>query len=171
MAMIYFKIPGPLYQTSLFSPQFYASSFLFGSAGDLFLNVAFALAIVLIFYRHQRIIRIYSSAEPAPGNAILFYLFWALIIAATSAAVNYYVTGLIINSKISFDISNIFELNTFSILGFFIVAMLMGFYFLVIRFAGEIIHHSGFSTERKRRYMIFALAVILLFARKNIFPG
>ncbi|MBK5285571.1 MAG: GHKL domain-containing protein [Bacteroidia bacterium] len=170
LAMIKFHFPEPLYQTSLFSPQYYASSFLFGSTGDLFLNIAFILAIVLIFYRHEKIFQIYSLLKFSISNSVWHFAFWSFVIVSTSLAVNYYVAGIIINSKISFRLSNIFELSAFSALGFFIIAMLMGFYFLILRFAGDVIHHSQFATQYKTRYLIFATVVTLLLLFKNIFP-
>jgi hypothetical protein len=88
--------------------------------------------------------------------------------------VQHYISGLILNSKISFDPGNILELNGFSILGFFILALLTGFCFIVFYFAGEIIRSSFLSEQTKTRYTVF-LVLLLIFAAikfsfKETFP-
>ncbi|HLG33346.1 MAG TPA: ATP-binding protein [Bacteroidia bacterium] len=169
LAMVSLRFPEALYNTSLFSPAYYASSYFFGSLGDLFLNVAFALAIVLIFFRHERITRFYSSLPPSRSKSIFHHVLWTMLIVSTSVAVNYYVSGLIINSKISFSHNNIFELNGFSVLGFTTIAMLMGFYFLILRIAADAISHSPFSKDRKTRYLVFSIAITAVALLRSVF--
>src|SRR5260221_1603976 len=170
IAMVVFHFPEPLYQTALFSPTLYASSFLFNSPGDLLLNVLTFLVVALIFFHHENVIKLYASVKPsAPGAVIHLFLFATLLIISF-AAVQYYASGLIINSKISFDLSNILELDAFSVLGFFMLALMMGFCFLIFRFAAEVIRHSFLAGERKKRYAV-SLTTLIFFAAITItFP-
>src|SRR5262249_30187793 len=85
------------------------------------------------------------------------------------AIVRYFASGLIINSKISFDLSNILELDGFSILGFLMMALMMGFCFIVFRFAAEIIRNSFLAEEWKKRYALFISTLILFMAIEIIF--
>lgn len=171
VVMLALHFPEPLYQTELFSPAFYASSFFFNSPGDLLLNTLSLFAVVLIFFNHQKIIRQYASLKPSAGGAVIHFYFLSALMILFFATVQYYISGLIIDSKISFDLSNILELDGFSILGFFMLALMMGFCFTVFRFAAECIRSSFLEGERKSRYIVFA-AVLALFALiKIIFNG
>jgi two-component system nitrogen regulation sensor histidine kinase NtrY len=170
IAMIIFQAPDPLYQTVLFSPTYYASSFFFNSPGDLLLNVLTILAVVLIFYRHQKIINLYSSFKVSSTRAVIHFLFLSVLMITFFAAVRYYIGGLIINSKISFDLSNILELNGFSVLGFFMLALMLGCCFIIFHLAAEIIRHSFLVKERNIRYGVFAATLLLFGALKFIFP-
>ncbi len=170
IAMLIFQFPEPLYQTALFSPTYYASSFLFNSPGDLLLNVLSILAVLLIFFRHQKFIKLFASLRPSASGAVIYFVLLSSLLIVFSAGVQYYSSGLIINSKISFDLSNILELNVFSVLGFLMLALIMGFCFLVFRVVAEIICHSFLARERKKRYTIFAATVICFAAITIILP-
>jgi two-component system, NtrC family, nitrogen regulation sensor histidine kinase NtrY len=160
--MVYYRFPEPLYNTSLFSPEHYASSFFFGSLGDLVLNIFLSLSVALIFFRHEKIIAAHSVLKPSQRRSVLTHLLWIMLIVFTSVAVHYFVSGLIINSKISFALNNIFELNEFSALGFISIAMMMAFYLLILRIATDAISRSFLSLDIKTRYVIFTLVIALV---------
>ena len=76
IGMIVFHVPEPLYQTALFSPTYYASSFFFNSPGDLLLNVLTILIVILIFYRHRQVINLYDSFKVSSTNAAAYFFSW-----------------------------------------------------------------------------------------------
>jgi two-component system nitrogen regulation sensor histidine kinase NtrY len=149
IAMHVFQFPNPLYQTALFSPEQYASSFFFDSPGALLFNVLCVLVVALIFFRHQKILELYATKRFSATRAVLHLFCISALLILSFAAVRYYAGGLIINSKISFDLSNILELNWFSVLGFFMLALLMGFclYYFPLRFRS----YSSFRTAAGKK--------------------
>ena len=145
--MIDMRIPGSLYFLELFDSRFYASSFLLNSLGDLFLNTfVFALLIVYIY--------IYIGGVVLVRRAKVKQLTWSVLIVGIillvflfSVFINYLLSGLIINSQISFNINNVFELTTYSIIGIFIIGVLLFCFYLTcdgtVRFIQKT--HFGFG--------------------------
>ena len=141
------KIPTALYATALFSPQYYASSLLLNSLGDLLLSSLLLLLIVIftyVFYSGLVLVRHQKHRKKR----------WSVIIVITllatflfSVLINYVLSGLIINSQISFNINNIFELSGYSIIGIFIIGILLFAFYLVcdgsVRFIQKT--HFGFG--------------------------
>ncbi len=129
--MIEFRIPVPLYSHDLFSPKYYASSFLLNSLGDLLLTtLVFLLVIVFLYNFLNRKIKFL----PIEGNKGKRFTTIVLIFFGTflfSVLINYLLSGLIINSQISFNITNVFELSAYSLVGLLIIGLLLfGFYFI-----------------------------------------
>lgn len=114
--------PSALYETLFFSPQLYASSFWFNSPGDLLLNVLLVLMLCHGFCRHRYSIRLHPGST---GIALAFLVFYL----GLSVLLNSLVSGLILNSRISFDASNLFSLDYFTLAGVLIIAIVLFSYF------------------------------------------
>ncbi len=125
--MIHLRIPDSLYSTPLFSPQFYASSFYFNSLGDLILNTLIILCVSGIFYS-----ALTNKNTPAKKGNAFSRVISLVFIFLLSLLLNNLISGLIVNSKISFDVGNLFGMNENSLLGFFVIAILLWSYFLVV---------------------------------------
>ncbi|MEP7263233.1 MAG: ATP-binding protein [Bacteroidota bacterium] len=129
--MITIRAPEALYHLELFSPEYYASAWFLNSLGDLLLNtLVFALCIIYIYIYiggvvlvHQAKVRQYTWSGIVIAILLVAFLF--------SVVINYLLSGLIINSQISFNINNVFELTTYSIIGIFIIGMLLFCFYLV----------------------------------------
>lgn len=128
---VYFNFPGSLYGLALFSPSYYASSFLLNSLGDLLISTLLITYLVSVFYK------IFGTRF---GNYIALtrkrttFLFIVIVILFTflySVFVNYLLSGLIINSRISFNINNVFELDVYSLIGVVIIGILLFSFYLV----------------------------------------
>ena len=120
--LFYFRIPGVLYNSPLFGPQFLANSDWFPSLGDLLFNSVTIFAIAVVF--HKELI-INSGIFNKPGRfrkvvqiAILVFSFLLFELLTRL------LTGVIINSAISFNLDNITTINVYSIIGFFSIALL-----------------------------------------------
>lgn len=123
------ELPAVFYAFPIFDPNYYATSALFPSLGDLFLNV-----LVLFFVAYYIRKNLNFAAErlqniPRPlaifsGISILLLLF------IISMGCDILVRGLIENSSISFDLNNLFELDFYSYSGLFIIGMMLFAYFL-----------------------------------------
>ena len=126
--MIHLQIPDEFYSTPLFSPRFYASSFYFNSLGDLCINVLLLFCLAGGFYS------VFSGKDYHPNNkfsASLIRTGSLIFILLLSLPINNLISGLIVNSKISFDFSNIFAMNENSLLGVLVIALLLWTYFLL----------------------------------------
>ncbi|MBK8364393.1 MAG: HAMP domain-containing histidine kinase [Bacteroidetes bacterium] len=113
--MIAYKIPGEFYKLQIFSPQYYASSFYFNSLGDLLINASIFLLIAVNLYQFSKKIR------STLGN-----IFLALIlVCALAGGFHSLITGLIINSQISFDVNTPLEMSEFSLWAFAAISILL----------------------------------------------
>lgn len=115
LLMIIFQVPDDLYALHIFSPQHYASSLLFNSAGDLLINSSLLLLFTLLIYRNAK-----QQAETG-FIKVIFLLVWV----ASAAGLHYLLQGLVINSRISFDVSNPASIDAFSLLAFAIIGCLL----------------------------------------------
>lgn len=129
LLMIGFKIPEEFYATDLFSPQNYASSFFFNSLGDLLINTLLLLGVAVLVYRLNRPV----PASPRPsGGRIAAVL---ALITILAAGIHGVVRGLVINSRISFNVNNLSGLGGYTLVAFFCIAgLLLGFFLIVVSF-------------------------------------
>ena len=102
------------FNLEIFSPSIYAQSDFFPSLGDLLLNVIAVTWIALFAYthRHQYILPKWMVKGKAVG--ILFHVLFLLILSAAAFLIDDIFFGLIYNSKINFDITNIINLDWIS---------------------------------------------------------
>ncbi len=129
--MITLKVPEALYHLELFSPEYYASAWFLNSLGDLLLNTLLLVLCIIYIYIyvgglvlvHQAKVRQYTWSAIVIAILLFAFLF--------SVIINYLLSGLIINSQISFNINNVFELTTYSIVGIFIIGLLLFCFYLV----------------------------------------
>ena len=136
--MIYLKIPGSLYDHEIFSPRNYASSFYFNSLGDMLLNAMLIVTITAGIYRITKFRSIPNS---------LFILNWTV----SAVVINSLIRGLVINSKISFELSSPTDINTYSILAFVSISMLLiSFLFMTAAMLKNI---NGYSIKGRHVWM------------------
>ncbi|MEP7168098.1 MAG: ATP-binding protein [Bacteroidota bacterium] len=139
MSIIY-HFPDAVYDLPLFSPKYYASSFMLNSLGDLLISsVIFCFIITSLYYffiDRERPAKYPRHKFLTSVRIILIWIFTFIF----SVLINYLLSSLILNSKISFNINNIFELTGFSIVGFLVIAILLFSFYLVcdagVRFIG-----------------------------------
>jgi len=128
---IYYVFPESLYGLSLFSPSYYASSFILNSLGDLLISTLLITYLIGVFYKIFGLkIGGYIKYDlikwqPLSVGFVIFFTF------LYSVFINYLLAGLIINSRISFNINNVFELNVYSLVGVLIIGILLFSFYLV----------------------------------------
>lgn len=161
--MIHARLPAEFYTTSFFSPQLYASSFYFNSLGDLFINALIGLSLsgmIYHFFKNKKFQprkKAFASFVNTGSLTILFLL---------SLPLDNLVRGLVLNSKISFDISNIFSLNEYSLSGMVVIAVLLCSYFLI---SLSLFRFISTGIDRKSLYLHVVVSfsfftIIFLFA-------
>jgi len=110
--MIYLKIPTELYSHGIFSPSYYASSFYFNSLGDMLFNAGLLLVLAVSLYENILILKKYR---------FILFCIWGLM----AVAIHILIRGLVVNSKISFEINSPGEINLYSILAFLSISILL----------------------------------------------
>lgn len=121
-----YQFPGILYSQRLFDPRYYASSMWLPSLGDLLLNVG--LLFYLIRYLSNK--KEYRKAKERSRTVVFLYcLFGFSILFFCAGMFNSLLSGLILNSSISFSVGSIFDWNYMSFYGFLCIAMLLLSYY------------------------------------------
>ncbi|SHN35309.1 ATP-binding protein [Mucilaginibacter sp. OK098] len=128
---LYFNWPEFTYRLDIFDPALYASSFAYRSLGDLCINILFICWFVCFLYSRRRQV-VKNSPNKAVGYLIL--VSGTLILISVSTLLLNIFYGLIMNSKISFDVTNVLNLSFFSVLG----VIMLCFSFLIFYLLNEV---------------------------------
>ena len=131
-----FQYPAALYSLPLFSPSHYASSLLLNSLGDLLFTAAILAGMIVIVFRVPWVRKGHHQSTASTGHSVSTRVIAAISIPVVfiilySAFINHLLAGLIINSKISFNISNVFELDGYSLAGVMVTGILLFSFFKV----------------------------------------
>ncbi|MBC8488062.1 MAG: GHKL domain-containing protein [Bacteroidetes bacterium] len=129
---LYFEIPQVLYSSKLFSPDFFANSFLFPSLGDLLVNSIVILSIAFVIHKNINIERVVLKKSKTIKYLIstgLIFIVFVLFLSLSGL-----LKSLVINSNISFNLNDITGINSYSIIAFICFALLiLSFVFLTFR--------------------------------------
>jgi two-component system nitrogen regulation sensor histidine kinase NtrY len=146
--------PEALHVLPFFSPSYYASSLLLNSLADLF---AFSVALVFCAAGYFQWMRL---RQPDSGKAGFGITLWVLFALLFSVFINHLVSTLIINSKISFNITNVFELDYFTLAGVLIIGLLLlSLTLVILTVAGRMTWQGAYRNQA----MLFSLAALAIF--------
>ncbi|HYJ39059.1 MAG TPA: hypothetical protein VEV87_10600, partial [Chitinophagaceae bacterium] len=152
-AFTYF-FPDVLYlrRFELFDPTIYSSSFLMGSLGDLLIN-SFLFCWTMLFVRRELDESYFLPSKNKIVQWIKVALTLLVLVAATFYIANL-IRSLIIDAKISFNVTNFFSLSVYSFVGFIVLACLALGYFYLSQILLQIIYPSF----RQYPLMMYALS-------------
>lgn len=122
------QYPQAFYEMPLFSPEFYATSFLFPSLGDFIIN---ALLIFYISYYLRRHISFDFLKEMKRVEKRRLFYFLLFLLFAFSLMSEYLIKGLIEDSSISFNVNNLPELTGYSYAALASIGLLMFAFFFI----------------------------------------
>ncbi len=163
---LHYGWPDFTYRLKVFDPVFYASGKADPSLGDLCINILFICWFAVFLYTRR-----FRFLKKSPGKVAGYCIFIGgiitLIISSTSFVNLFY--GLVRNSKISFDISNVLNLSFFSLLG---VAMLC-FSFLIFYLLTEVFLSVAIrlGIPNTQKAIIFAVSIVLATAISAYYQG
>jgi signal transduction histidine kinase len=123
--------PDLTYKLDIFNPTFFASSYAYPSLGDLCINILFICWFVVFLYLHRHKLSINLKGK------VWYYLVLIagiIVLIVISTALQNIFYGLVVNSKINFDVSNVLNLSSFSLLG----VLMLCFSFLIFYFLNEV---------------------------------
>ncbi len=125
------KIPQVFYDAYMFSPELYATSTLLPSLGDLFLNVSLVTIIAYFLFSNLRKITTKPTKTKA-GTVVAAFSLFVLIYLICGLSL-YLIEALVINSRLNLDVNFIFELDTYSLVGFVVIGLIFfAFFFFSI---------------------------------------
>lgn len=151
------------FELPIFSPNIYAESFLMPSLGDFLLNViAITWTVLFIYtYREKYTVPAWLKNNKVPG--IIFHLIFLLLFGAIALLFDQVFFGLVLNSKINFDITNIISLGWISWVSIIILCLVwFNVYLIAIIFMQQTLQ---LNVSRRERLILFlsAFSVYLLY--------
>lgn len=126
---LHYNWPDFTYKLAVFDPSLYASSATYRSLGDLCINILFICWFVVYVYLQRN-----KLQKDVPGklNGYLLVAGCSLILVIASTALLNIFYGLVINSRINFDVSNVLNLSYFSVLGILMLCFGFLIFYLLI---------------------------------------
>ncbi len=122
----FFPFPFDYSKLPLFDPAVYASNFLHPSLGDLFVNAVLLFWLVNFyrtFYDHKPWFGKTISREGSQYASLVTLTLICFLLAGV-------ITSLVRDGKISFDVTNFFSLNVYSVISFVLLCFLvLSFYY------------------------------------------
>jgi len=153
-----YPFPFNLRALNIFMPYIYAKDEIFHSLGDLLLNVLLTFWMLLFFREHVKTIN--APALRYKWQSWLVIALASLVMFIVGQFLSELIQSLVIDSKISFDVTNPFSLNEYSLIGFII----LGFIAFSFLFFSQIINFllNELTQSRHRTKYIFLGAVGIL---------
>ncbi|RZL51147.1 MAG: HAMP domain-containing protein [Pedobacter sp.] len=152
------------FNLEIFSPSIYAESEFLPSLGDLLLHVISLTWIVLFIYVHRYEYALPKWVVENKLAGILIHAFLLLITASIAFVIDDVFFGLINNSKINFDITNIINLGWISWISILILCLVWFLVFLFVNIFIEVT--KQFKVSNKSRLVLFLVMLIGYFIYK-----
>lgn len=150
-----YNFPVDLRSLNLFNPWIYAKDEIFKSLGDLLLNVLLAFWLILFFRQHVR--TIHPPVVRTKWQSRLIIGAAGLVMFIVGQFLLDLIRSLVIDSKISYDVTNFFSLNEYSVIG----SMSLGFIAISFLFFSQIVNYLlNQLTDFQYRSKYISLAVV-----------
>jgi two-component system, NtrC family, nitrogen regulation sensor histidine kinase NtrY len=154
-----------LRQFALFDPAIYGSNAIQRSLGDLFVNSALFCWVILFAWSKLRNTNDPVSGFPRPVKWAVGVISVCLLIGSTLLLASI-IRSMVADSKISFDVTDFFSLNEYTVVGFIVLACLtLSYYYftqLLFRFS-----FSLFAGQSYMVYFVIALAGLLYLTARS----
>lgn len=148
---LYFHWPYLPFQFDLLSPRLYASSALFPSLGDFCVNIfAFCWFAAFVYQHRHQIVK----GNPGKGASYAITIGCMLFLLGVATGLLRLFYGLVINSSINFDVTNVFNLTVFSMVGVLILCFSFLLFYLLNDVALTIIKRCDIPDSHKMTIFI-----------------
>lgn len=146
------------FNLEIFSPTIYAQSDFLPSLGDLLLNVIALTWVSLFIYKNRFKYKLPGWAIKSNLVSIIFHVVSILVLSGFGLVFNSTFFGLIYNSKINFDITNIISLGWISWVSIFILCLV---WFNVYILTNTMIELSKqFLASHKSKLLVFLFMLL-----------
>ena len=160
----YFQIPINFRQFELFDPQIYGTSSVLKSLGDLLINSVLFFWLVLFA-------KIQFSRSSARIDIHNIFFRWVVIVALSCIMIlvtlvcGHIIRSLVADSQISFDVTNFFSLNIYSIFGFLVLCCVSLGYFILSQVLLQILNTLARGHYYVKALTISVIGLVVLSAR------
>jgi two-component system, NtrC family, nitrogen regulation sensor histidine kinase NtrY len=163
---LHYNWPDFTYKLGVFDPTFYASSYTFPSLGDLCFNILLICWFVTFLYSKRN--QLVKKIKDKVASYLILICGIAILIIVSTALLNLF-NGLVINSKISFDVSNVLNLSSFSLLG----VLMLCFSFLIFYLLSEVFLTVCINLEipHLNKVLLFVSGIVLTTAIAAYYSG
>ncbi len=162
-----FGLPFNIESLELFNPQLYASSSFLKSLGDLLLNALCFLWIVIFMVRHIPTHLISTLSDNKLYKAVLGVLVTAVLLVYCFVFINI-ISTLVIDSRISFDVSHFYTISVYTIVGLFTIGIITSASILLVYFFNcQLTHLIDYKWAK---YLLVAVIgiIFILVSDKNV---
>lgn len=146
------------FYTGLFDSRNFASSFLFPHLGGFLLNIIAFTWFVGYLYTFRKQLHIPAIGHTRAGSVVMIFIFTA-VIYGTSYAMSDVFSGLVTNSDINFDVTNILGLSFYSWIGIFSLCLSMMSLLLLIDLLVAAAH---VLVPNHKRLLLIGLTVVVV---------
>ncbi|HKG07777.1 MAG TPA: HAMP domain-containing sensor histidine kinase [Pedobacter sp.] len=147
----------------IFSPNIYAENFFMPSLGDFLLNVIALTWIILFVYTYNEKYRLSAWLRGSKIAGMIFHVLFLLIFAAIAFLFDQVFFGLILNSKINFDITNIINLGWISWISIIILCLVWFNIYLIANIFMQQTLQLKVSNRERLIIFLSAFAVYMLY--------
>jgi len=156
------------FDLEIFSPNIYAESFLMPSLGDFLLNVIALTWVVLFIYTYSDKYKLPKWLISSKAAGLAFHFIFLLIFGAIAFLFDAVFFGLIINSKINFDITNIINLGWISWVSIIILCLV---WFNIYIIANILMQQTLQLKVSNRERLILFLGAFTLYLLYRLLTG
>ncbi len=142
-------------QYGLFDPTIYSSSIVLNSLGDLLIN-SFLFCWIVLFIRKE----VGEKRFSLPNNKTWYWviiLVPIILLVGTTFGFAIIIKSLIADAQISFNVTNVFSLDIYSVVGFLVLGTMSLSYF----FLSQVVLQLISPLIGKRKYLLFILIAII----------
>ncbi|WP_295117368.1 HAMP domain-containing sensor histidine kinase [uncultured Chitinophaga sp.] len=160
-----YPFPIDLRTLQLFDATIYARDDVFRSLGDLLLNVMLTFWLILFFREHVRTIK--PPAVKEPWQLWLIIILSGLLMFIVGQFYSDLIQSLVADSQISFDVTNVFGLDEYSVVG----SIVLGFIAISFLFFSQIVNYllNQLTDFNYRSKYLFLAIVGLIWLAVNIY--
>ncbi len=148
------------FDIEIFNPKYYASNYLFPSIGDFLLNILIFLWFISFIYTYRFELKIVTKPLNKFFSYPVFLILGALVCIA-GYQMNELFDGLVTNSNINFDVTNVLNLTWLSWLGIIIFCLTALSLYLLIE--SILVINDNLSINNKERLTVFIVGVVTAF--------
>ncbi|WP_143307279.1 sensor histidine kinase [Chitinophaga vietnamensis] len=163
----FYAFPFNMRSLNIFDPSIYARDEIFFSLGDLLINTLLGFWMVLFFREHVKTIN--PPVIKKRWLQSLVIIFASLVLYIVEQFMADLIQSLVIDSRISFDVTNPFSLNEYSVIGF----VVLGFISFSFLFFSQIINYllnelTNFQYRTKYIWLAAVGIIWVLFRIRNV---
>lgn len=122
LGLEFWRKPEVLFASPLFDPSRYASGIFLGSMGDLLLSALSLFCLGLLLNKFL----IQQSEHASLGVRRIVLLAASLLTVITALTVNHVLHGLVVDSRITFDLTEVVSADRYTVFGLLSVILLLG---------------------------------------------